>query len=213
MKLDITSGRLTVTAGKAAEQFMRVKASKACRQRYLAKLKRTMHLFLPNRRDLPVVAFGTDAVEEFLGRNGYRPATRKSDRSDLGSFFSWCVRKGYRHDNPVHSTEAHPRRQIPGDADRVRSPGPYRSHPAPIPTPQTAHQASQGFGVPPGANLRPRAHRRGGGVRLRPRKPKPSIAKSSGGKHLRRKGGNWGLNGIGSRRCPSNRGSDGTGRS
>ncbi len=100
------SGRLSVTAGKAAEQFVQAKASKGCRQRYLAKLERTMRLLLPNRRDLPIAELGTDVVEEFLGRNGYRPATRKSYRSDLGSFFSWCVRKGYRDDNPVHSTEA-----------------------------------------------------------------------------------------------------------
>ena len=212
MKLDVTSGRLTVTAGKAAEQFVQVKASKACRQRYLAKLERTMRLFLPNRRDLPVAELGPDAVEEFLGRNCYRPATRKSHRSNLGSFFFWCVRKGYRDDNPVHPTEAPILDdKAPGmpTASEVRDLIEATQRQSPRLRPRIRLPKDLGF--LPGQTF---AHgRTAGGVLLRPRKPEPSKAKSSGGKHLRRKGGNWGLNGIGSRRCPSNRGSDGTGRS
>jgi integrase len=96
----------TATMDAAAEEFLAAKEARGCRERYLAKLRRTLRLFLLNRRELAVGEIGVKAVEEFLGRNGYRPATRKSYRSDLGAFFAWCVRRGYRADNPINSTEA-----------------------------------------------------------------------------------------------------------
>jgi hypothetical protein len=80
----------------AAKRFLEPKKAQGCRDRYLAKLRRTLHLFLLNRGEMTVAEVDLNPIEERLGRNGYRPATRKSFRSDLGSFFAWCVRRGYR---------------------------------------------------------------------------------------------------------------------
>ena len=91
---------------QAVERFLEAKRGQGCRPKYLQKLERTLRLFMTNPGELSVGTVSVEAVEEFLGKNGYRPATRKSYRADLGSFFSRCVRKGYRDDNPVHSTEA-----------------------------------------------------------------------------------------------------------
>lgn len=98
--------RAGVTLGKAADEFLAAKAAKGCREKYLVKLRRTVGLFLTNRRESLVSEIEVGDLEEFLGRNGYSPATRKSYRSDFGAFFAFCVRRGYRPDNPVHSTEA-----------------------------------------------------------------------------------------------------------
>jgi hypothetical protein len=87
------------TLGEASERFLEAKRAQGSRERYLAKFRRTLRLFLLVRRKMSLAEVDLDAVEEFLGRNGYRPATRKSYRSDLGSFFTCCVRRGYRSEN------------------------------------------------------------------------------------------------------------------
>jgi integrase len=90
---------------QAVARFLEGKRGQGCRPKYLQKLDRTLRLFMTNRGELAVGQITVDAVEEFLGKNGYRPATRKSYRSDLGAFFAWCVRRGYRLDNPILATD------------------------------------------------------------------------------------------------------------
>ncbi len=89
---------------QAVERFLEANGGQGCRPKYLQKLERTLRLFMTNRGELSVGTVSVEAVEEFFGKNVSRPATRKSYRSDLGAFFSWCVRRGYRLDNPILAT-------------------------------------------------------------------------------------------------------------
>ncbi len=70
--------RAGMTLGKAAEEFLAAKAAKGCREKYLVKLRRSVGLFLANRREVPVSDVESGDLEEFLGRNGYAPGSNRA---------------------------------------------------------------------------------------------------------------------------------------
>jgi integrase len=106
--------RLVEESGKSApslplsvlvDQFLAEKASINCRPRYLAKLGNTMELFLAGRREVSTGNVSAADIREFLNRNGWKSATRKSYLIDLRALFNFAVRQKFIRDNPAMAVE------------------------------------------------------------------------------------------------------------
>ena len=72
----------SMSLGKVADHFLQAKTANPCRPRYLAKLKGTVSSFLVGRRERPIAEITLPDIEEFLSRNGWAGATRKTRLTD-----------------------------------------------------------------------------------------------------------------------------------
>ncbi len=94
-----------VALGELVRKFLLEKEGKSCRPRHLRKVKNTLRRFIAGRVELPASEIMSDHVREFVNRNGWRPATRKSYLIDLRSFFAFAVRQKLLRDNPAEAVE------------------------------------------------------------------------------------------------------------
>lgn len=91
--------------GELVRKFVLEKEAKSCRPRHLRKIKNTLKRFIAGRADLAVNEVTADHIREFINRNGWKPATRKSYLIDLRSFFAFAVRQKFHRDDPSTAVE------------------------------------------------------------------------------------------------------------
>lgn len=77
------------------------KAQQGLRAESLAKLRQTLNLLAEAYGERTLPSFTTEMLEEWLAGHGWAPATRKTKRTDLQTFFSWAKARGYVEKNPV----------------------------------------------------------------------------------------------------------------
>jgi len=94
------------TLGEALDELVKIKEQSNHRDRSLSTFKNTVNLFVtyfgPEKK---VSEVHRDNVEGWLYHRGYAPATIKSKRIDLRSFFNSCIARGWTTQNPTEGMQ------------------------------------------------------------------------------------------------------------
>jgi integrase len=88
-----------------AQKYLAAKQASVLRPRSMARLRAHLDRFLIGRREIPISDITADQVREFIGGNGWSPATARGNLGDLVSFFNWAVKNGLATSNPAAAVD------------------------------------------------------------------------------------------------------------
>lgn len=93
-----------LSMGDAVERFLAAKRGALRRPAYLEGLTTTVKAFSRGRERLPVHKVTTEDVEAFVGSMS-ATWSKKGAVKRLGTFFGYCIKKGFAVSNPIHGLE------------------------------------------------------------------------------------------------------------
>lgn len=93
------------TLGDAIADCLAAKKASGCRHRYLVALANTLKRFSLGKENLFANEITVREVDAWINAEGISNATRRSRHIDLGTFFSFCVKRGYCTANPTSALE------------------------------------------------------------------------------------------------------------
>lgn len=91
----------------AIADCMAAKKASGCRHRYLVALENTLTRFSLGREETDVHSLTLRDCETWVNQDGLSSATKRSRQIDLGTFFSFCLKRKYCTANPVADLERH----------------------------------------------------------------------------------------------------------
>jgi integrase len=100
----ITGDQKPVTMSECRKLMITAKENANRSKNYIKPLRIGVTGFEKGRENVPVASISVEDIERYLDKFK-NPLTRKTYRSFLSVFFAFCVRKGYRKDNPIQRIE------------------------------------------------------------------------------------------------------------
>jgi site-specific recombinase XerC len=91
----------------AIAECIEAKKGAGCRHRYLVGLGNALARFAVGREESKVHEVTARECESWINQSGLSGATRRSRQIDLGTFFSFCVKRGFCARNPIANLERH----------------------------------------------------------------------------------------------------------
>lgn len=89
----------SILLGTVASQFLAARQAGGLRPRYLRKLQASINRFLIGRRDKPIAEVTLPEIEEYIGRNGWKPSTMRSYLVDVRTLFAFAVKRKFLREN------------------------------------------------------------------------------------------------------------------
>ena len=93
--------RPSLTVSKLVTMFLAAKTRQGRSDRYLRQLKTVLASFQQGRAKTPADLVTVEDVESWLGHEAWSNRTKRNNRSDLSTVFSWAVRRGLLMSNPA----------------------------------------------------------------------------------------------------------------
>jgi hypothetical protein len=91
----------------AIKDCVAAKRASGCRHRYLVALENTLTRFSLGREESDVHSLTMRDCETWINQEGLSNATKRSRQIDLGTFFSFCLKRHYCTANPIANLERH----------------------------------------------------------------------------------------------------------
>jgi len=96
----------SITLGKVADEFLAAKKAAGLRPRYVRTLAASIKRFLINRREKTISEITPAEIQEYISRNGWAPPTMRSYLVDVGTLFSFAVKRKYLTENPALAVDS-----------------------------------------------------------------------------------------------------------
>ena len=87
--------------GTVADQFLKTKDEAGLRPRYVKTLKASIKRFLIGRRDKLIADITPAEIQEYITKNRWQPATKRSYLVDVRTLFAFALKRKYITDNPA----------------------------------------------------------------------------------------------------------------
>jgi len=89
--------------GGVVAELLAAKEAAGRSRDYVSSLRITLGQFATGREAAPVAGMSVADIEDWLASKG--AASHSTNRARLATMFGWCVRRGYRADNPCDRLE------------------------------------------------------------------------------------------------------------
>ena len=90
-----------IPLGTVADEFLTAKKAANLRPRYFKTLRASIHRFLLSRREKLVSKITPAEIQEYIGSNGWLPATMRSYLVDVRTLFAFAMKRKYVRENPA----------------------------------------------------------------------------------------------------------------
>lgn len=90
---------------RLVDEFIAAKRATGLRACYLRKLNASVRRFARGRENQPIAEITTAMIQEYVGCNGWKPATMRSYLVDLKTLFAFGVKRKYLRESPAEAVE------------------------------------------------------------------------------------------------------------